>query len=194
MCQAQSWRENLKEPIEQRSGGSADFTSDSYTLEHLWQKWKISFAVKNNMNGNYYAACPWTGLNFFLNSDAIVTSLVNCLTSFVSGFVIFTVLGYMAEMRKVEVEDVAKDKGRRISFILIIMTLKKSNTHLITLNSLFPCFQDQVYSSSRTQKPLQTWWAQPSLQSSSLWWWSRWDWTARYELWTLGASSKQHIW
>ncbi|TDH12877.1 hypothetical protein EPR50_G00050470 [Perca flavescens] len=43
--------------------------------------------------------------------DAIVTSLVNCLTSFISGFVIFTVLGYMAEMRKVEVEDVAKDKG-----------------------------------------------------------------------------------
>lgn len=73
------------------------------------------------MNGNDYAAYPWTGLNFFLNSDAIVTSLVNCLTSFVSGFVIFTVLGYMAEMRKVEVEDVAKDKGRRINFILKIM-------------------------------------------------------------------------
>ncbi|KAA8592261.1 hypothetical protein FQN60_017716 [Etheostoma spectabile] len=50
-------------------------------------------------------------------SDAIVTSLVNCLTSFVSGFVIFTVLGYMAEMRKVEVEDVAKDKGPSLLFI-----------------------------------------------------------------------------
>uniref|UniRef100_A0A8C7XD93 Solute carrier family 6 member 4b n=1 Tax=Oryzias sinensis TaxID=183150 RepID=A0A8C7XD93_9TELE len=49
--------------------------------------------------------------------DAIVTSLVNCLTSFVSGFVIFTVLGYMAEMRKVEVEDVAKDKGPSLLFI-----------------------------------------------------------------------------
>lgn len=52
-------------------------------------------------------------LFFFLARDAIVTSLVNCLTSFVSGFVIFTVLGYMAEMRKVEVEDVARDKGQR---------------------------------------------------------------------------------
>ncbi|KAM8885241.1 solute carrier family 6 member 4b [Spinachia spinachia] len=49
--------------------------------------------------------------------DAIVTSLVNCLTSFVSGFVIFTVLGYMAEIRKVEVEDVAKDKGPSLLFI-----------------------------------------------------------------------------
>lgn len=40
-----------------------------------------------------------------------MTSTVNCLTSFLSGFVIFTVLGYMAEMRDVEVEDVARDKG-----------------------------------------------------------------------------------
>lgn len=36
---------------------------------------------------------------------------MNCVTSFLSGFVIFTVLGYMAEMRDVEVEDVARDKG-----------------------------------------------------------------------------------
>ncbi|KAK6476420.1 sodium-dependent serotonin transporter-like [Huso huso] len=49
--------------------------------------------------------------------DAIVTSLVNCMTSFLSGFVIFTVLGYMAEMRNVEVEDVAKDKGPSLLFI-----------------------------------------------------------------------------
>ncbi|RXN30850.1 sodium-dependent serotonin transporter-like protein [Labeo rohita] len=49
--------------------------------------------------------------------DAIVTSLVNCLTSFVSGFVIFTVLGYMAEQRNVNVEDVARDKGPSLLFI-----------------------------------------------------------------------------
>lgn len=45
--------------------------------------------------------------------DALVTSSVNCLTSFLSGFVIFTVLGYMAEMRKQEVDTVAKDAGKK---------------------------------------------------------------------------------
>uniref|UniRef100_A0A8C5BCL7 Transporter n=1 Tax=Gadus morhua TaxID=8049 RepID=A0A8C5BCL7_GADMO len=49
--------------------------------------------------------------------DAIVTSLVNCLTSLVSGFVIFTVLGHMAEMRNMEVADVARDKGPSLLFI-----------------------------------------------------------------------------
>lgn len=58
------------------------------------------------------------------SSDAIVTSLVNCLTSFVSGFVIFAVLGYMAEMRKVKVEDVAKDKGEQMSLIFKITKQK----------------------------------------------------------------------
>lgn len=48
--------------------------------------------------------------------DALVTSTVNCLTSFVSGFVIFTVLGYMAEMRNEDVSEVAKDMGRLSDF------------------------------------------------------------------------------
>lgn len=48
----------------------------------------------------------------FHSRDALVTSVVNCMTSFVSGFVIFTVLGYMAEMRNEDVSEVAKDAGR----------------------------------------------------------------------------------
>ncbi|XP_005999512.1 solute carrier family 6 member 4b [Latimeria chalumnae] len=64
----------------------------------------LALASYNQFNNNCYR-------------DAIVTSLVNCLTSFLSGFVIFTVLGYMAEMRNVEVKDVAKDKGPSLLFI-----------------------------------------------------------------------------
>lgn len=45
-----------------------------------------------------------------------MTSAVNCMTSLLSGFVIFTVLGYMAEMRKEDVSEVAKDAGR--TFVL----------------------------------------------------------------------------
>lgn len=56
-------------------------------------------------------SCCGTFPCFLPSRDALVTSAVNCLTSFLSGFVIFTVLGYMAEMRDVEVEDVARDKG-----------------------------------------------------------------------------------
>ncbi|XP_009639409.1 sodium-dependent serotonin transporter-like [Egretta garzetta] len=58
-----------------------------------------------------------TSPRFLLSRDALVTSAVNCVTSFLSGFVIFTVLGYMAEMRDVEVEDVARDKGPSLLFI-----------------------------------------------------------------------------
>ncbi|XP_014403757.1 PREDICTED: sodium-dependent serotonin transporter isoform X4 [Myotis brandtii] len=64
----------------------------------------LAFASYNKFNNNCY-------------QDALVTSLVNCMTSFVSGFVIFTVLGYMAEMRKEDVSEVAKDAGPSLLFI-----------------------------------------------------------------------------
>jgi solute carrier family 6 serotonin transporter-like protein 4 len=38
--------------------------------------------------------------------DAILTSSVNCLTSFLAGFVIFSVLGYMALVQNKRIEDV----------------------------------------------------------------------------------------
>ncbi|XP_076000662.1 solute carrier family 6 member 4a [Genypterus blacodes] len=50
--------------------------------------------------------------------DAMITSSINCLTSFLSGFVIFTVLGYMAEMRQQDVDTVAKDAGPSLLFII----------------------------------------------------------------------------
>ncbi|XP_035883413.1 sodium-dependent serotonin transporter-like [Phyllostomus discolor] len=64
----------------------------------------LAFASYNKFNNNCY-------------QDALVTSVVNCMTSFLSGFVIFTMLGYMAEMRKEDVSEVAKDAGPSLLFI-----------------------------------------------------------------------------
>eukprot|EP00076_Gallus_gallus_P045903 XP_025011441.1 sodium-dependent serotonin transporter-like [Gallus gallus] len=80
-----------------------------------------------------------TALQPFHNNcyrDALITSAVNCLTSFLSGFVIFTVLGYMAEMRDVEVEDgCMEDSEARTAPLcaipaLLASTQKKGKTNL----------------------------------------------------------------
>ncbi|XP_041919552.1 solute carrier family 6 member 4a [Alosa sapidissima] len=65
----------------------------------------LAFASYNPFHNNCY-------------KDALMTSSVNCLTSFLSGFVIFTVLGYMAEMRHQAVDTVAKDAGPSLLFII----------------------------------------------------------------------------
>ena len=41
--------------------------------------------------------------------DALATSTINCLTSFLSGFVIFSVLGYMSKRTGKHIEDVATE-------------------------------------------------------------------------------------
>jgi hypothetical protein len=47
--------------------------------------------------------------------DAIITSSVNCLTSFLAGFVIFSVLGYMAHVQHKTVQEVGLE-GKHLSF------------------------------------------------------------------------------
>ena len=42
-----------------------------------------------------------------LHRDSIVVPLINCLTSFYSGFAIFSVLGFMAVQKGVTVDEVA---------------------------------------------------------------------------------------
>ncbi|KAI1292294.1 Sodium-dependent serotonin transporter [Halotydeus destructor] len=49
--------------------------------------------------------------------DAIFTSSVNCLTSFIAGFVIFSVLGYMAKVLDKDISNVAAD-GPGLVFIV----------------------------------------------------------------------------
>ncbi|XP_006000314.1 sodium-dependent noradrenaline transporter [Latimeria chalumnae] len=64
----------------------------------------IAFASYNKFGNNCYR-------------DALLTSVFNCVTSFFSGFAIFSVLGYMAYKHKVKIEDVATD-GAGLVFII----------------------------------------------------------------------------
>lgn len=54
------------------------------------------------------AAAAW-GQVCPCHRDAIITTSVNSLTSFSSGFVVFSFLGYMAQKHSVPIGDVAKD-------------------------------------------------------------------------------------
>ncbi|CAH2324777.1 sodium-dependent noradrenaline transporter, partial, partial [Pelobates cultripes] len=56
----------------------------------------IAFASYNKYDNNCYR-------------DALLTSTINCVTSFISGFAIFSILGYMAHKHNVKIEDVATE-------------------------------------------------------------------------------------
>ncbi|XP_051981386.1 sodium-dependent serotonin transporter-like [Xyrauchen texanus] len=98
-----------------------------FYLNPKWEKLKETSVWVDAAAQIFFSLGPGFGVLLALSSynpfnnncyrDAIITSLVNCTTSFVSGFAIFTVLGYMAEQRNVNVEDVARDKGPSLLFI-----------------------------------------------------------------------------
>lgn len=48
--------------------------------------------------------------------DAILTSSINCLTSFLAGFVIFSVIGYMAHIQNKSVSEVGLE-GNSIFYL-----------------------------------------------------------------------------
>lgn len=55
----------------------------------------LALSSYNNFNNNCY-------------TDALITACINCATSFLAGFVVFSVLGYMANRHNKSVKDVAK--------------------------------------------------------------------------------------
>ncbi|XP_014664884.1 PREDICTED: sodium-dependent dopamine transporter-like [Priapulus caudatus] len=62
----------------------------------------------------------YSSYNTFHNNvyhDALLTSSINCATSFLSGFVIFSVLGYMSAKSGVDIKDVATE-GPGLVFIV----------------------------------------------------------------------------
>lgn len=64
----------------------------------------LAFASYNQINNNVYR-------------DALITSSINCMTSFVSGFVIFMILGHMAETANLPIDKVATE-GPGLVFVV----------------------------------------------------------------------------
>uniref|UniRef100_A0A1I7WP54 Transporter n=1 Tax=Heterorhabditis bacteriophora TaxID=37862 RepID=A0A1I7WP54_HETBA len=65
----------------------------------------LALSSYNDFNNNCYR-------------DAVVTTSINCLTSFFSGFVIFSTLGYMSELTNKEVSEVVGDHDASLIFIV----------------------------------------------------------------------------
>uniref|UniRef100_A0A8C4PW68 Transporter n=1 Tax=Eptatretus burgeri TaxID=7764 RepID=A0A8C4PW68_EPTBU len=64
----------------------------------------IAFASYNKFDNK----CYW---------DAVITSSINCITSFFSGFVIFSILGYMAHKHGTSIDKVATDEAGLVFII-----------------------------------------------------------------------------
>lgn len=67
--------------------------------------------------GTLLALSSYNKFNNNCYRDALLTSTINCLTSFLAGFVIFSVLGYMAHVQNVSVDKVGLE-GPGLVFIV----------------------------------------------------------------------------
>ncbi|KAI6232975.1 Sodium-dependent serotonin transporter [Aphelenchoides fujianensis] len=75
---------------------------------------QIFFSSYNDFNNNCYR-------------DAIVTSVINCFTSFFSGFVIFSTLGYMSELTNKPVSEVVGESESSLIFVVYPQAIATMN-------------------------------------------------------------------
>ena len=67
--------------------------------------------------GTLLALSSYNKFNNNCYRDALLTSSINCLTSFLAGFVIFSVLGYMAKVQNLDIDKVGLE-GPGLVFIV----------------------------------------------------------------------------
>lgn len=87
-----------------------------YYLTPEWEKLKNTRVWIDAASQIFFSLGPGFGTLLALSSynkfnnncyrDALLTSSINCLTSFLAGFVIFSVLGYMAQVQNVDIDKV----------------------------------------------------------------------------------------
>ncbi|XP_077290278.1 serotonin transporter [Arctopsyche grandis] len=98
-----------------------------YYLTPEWHKLQNSKVWIDAASQIFFSLGPGFGTLLALSSynkfnnncyrDAILTSSINCLTSFLAGFVIFSVLGYMAHVQNKKIEEVGLE-GPGLVFIV----------------------------------------------------------------------------
>lgn len=94
-----------------------------YYLTPEWEKLKNTKVWIDAASQIFFSLGPGFGTLLALSSynkfnnncyrDALLTSSINCLTSFLAGFVIFSVLGYMAHIQNVGIDEVGLEVWRR---------------------------------------------------------------------------------
>ena len=98
-----------------------------YYLTPKWHKLNNSKVWIDAASQIFFSLGPGFGTLLALSSynkfnnncyrDAVLTSSINCLTSFLAGFVIFSVLGYMAHVQHKSIEEVGLE-GPGLVFIV----------------------------------------------------------------------------
>lgn len=98
-----------------------------YYLTPEWEKLKQTKVWIDAASQIFFSLGPGFGTLLALSSynkfnnncyrDALLTSSINCLTSFLAGFVIFSVLGYMAHVQNVHIKEVGLE-GPGLVFIV----------------------------------------------------------------------------
>lgn len=87
----------------------------------------------------------------FLYRDCLVTTAVNCFTSFFSGFVIFTYLGFMSHKQQVPISSVAAEGISFVSvdYVKLYSLVLSQCTYKVLFNNVIVCKRSHLNISFR---------------------------------------------